>query len=48
MTFEETWYAKTGQQEQARAALSTAIEVYCAMAMTFWLSQAEMALAQVG
>jgi tetratricopeptide (TPR) repeat protein len=42
-----TLYAKTGQQEQARAALSTAIEVYCAMAMPFWLPQAEMALAQV-
>jgi hypothetical protein len=38
-------HAKTGQQEQARAALSTAIEMYCAMDMTFWLPQAEAALA---
>jgi tetratricopeptide (TPR) repeat protein len=40
-------YVKTGQQEQARTALSTAIELYRAMDMTFWLSQAEAALAQV-
>ena len=30
-----------------RAELSTAIELYRAMAMTFWLPQAEVALAQV-
>ena len=42
-----TLYAKTGQREQARAALSTAIELYRAMEMTFWLPQAEAALAQV-
>ena len=42
-----TLYAKTGQREQARAELSTAIEMYRAMAMTFWLPQAEVALAQV-
>jgi tetratricopeptide (TPR) repeat protein len=41
-------YAKTGRQEQARAALSTAIEMYRAMDMTFWLPQAQAALAQVG
>ena len=40
-----TLYAKTGQQEQARAALATAIELYRAMEMTFWLPQAEAALA---
>ena len=39
--------ATTGQREQARAELSAAIEMYCAMAMTFWLPQAEVALAQV-
>jgi tetratricopeptide (TPR) repeat protein len=39
--------AKTGQREQARAELSTAIEMYRAMEMTFWLPQAEVALAQV-
>ena len=32
-----TLYAKTGQWEQARAELSTAIELYRAMEMTFWL-----------
>jgi hypothetical protein len=32
---------------QARAALSTAIAIYQSMAMTFWLPQAEAALAQV-
>jgi Flp pilus assembly protein TadD len=42
-----TLYAKTGQREQARAALSTAIEMYRAMDMTFWLPPAEVALAQV-
>jgi tetratricopeptide (TPR) repeat protein len=42
-----TLYAKSGQQEQARSALATAIELYCAMDMAFWLPQAEAALAQV-
>ena len=42
-----TLYAKTGQQEQARAELSTAIEMYRTMDMTFWLPQTEAALAQV-
>ena len=37
----------TGQQEQASTALSTAIEMYRAMDMTFWLPQAEAVLAQV-
>jgi predicted ATPase len=41
-------YATTGQQEQARSALSTAIDLYRAMDMTFWLPQTEAALAQVG
>jgi tetratricopeptide (TPR) repeat protein len=40
-------YPKTGRQEQARAALSAAIALYRAMDMTFWLPQAEVALAQV-
>jgi class 3 adenylate cyclase/tetratricopeptide (TPR) repeat protein len=40
-------YARTGQQEPARAELSTAIAMYRAMDMTFWLPQAEVALAQV-
>jgi tetratricopeptide (TPR) repeat protein len=43
-----TLYAATGQPEQARAALSIAIELYKAMDMTFWLPQAEAALVQVG
>ena len=42
-----TLYAKIGRREQARAELSTAIELYRAMDMTFWLPQAEAALAQV-
>jgi tetratricopeptide (TPR) repeat protein len=41
-----TLYATTGKREQARAALTTAIALYCAMDMTFWLPQAEAALAQ--
>jgi class 3 adenylate cyclase/tetratricopeptide (TPR) repeat protein len=40
-------YAKIGRLEQARAELSTAIDLYRAMAMTFWLPRAEAALAQV-
>jgi tetratricopeptide (TPR) repeat protein len=43
-----TLYAKTGQQEQARAELAAAIDLYRVMDMTFWLPQAEAALAQVG
>jgi class 3 adenylate cyclase/tetratricopeptide (TPR) repeat protein len=42
-----TLYAATGQREQACAALSAAIVLYHAMDMTFWLPQAEAALAQV-
>jgi tetratricopeptide (TPR) repeat protein len=40
-------YHQTGQREQARIALATAIDHYRAMDMTFWLPQAEAALAQV-
>jgi tetratricopeptide (TPR) repeat protein len=40
-------YTTTGQREQARAELSTAIEMYRTMEMTFWLPQVEAALAQV-
>jgi class 3 adenylate cyclase/tetratricopeptide (TPR) repeat protein len=40
-------YAATGQREQARAALMTAIEMYRSMDMTFWLPQTEAALSQV-
>jgi tetratricopeptide (TPR) repeat protein len=42
-----TLYAKIGRLEQARAELSTAIDLYRAMDMTFWLPQTEAALAQV-
>jgi class 3 adenylate cyclase/tetratricopeptide (TPR) repeat protein len=42
-----TLYAQTGQREQAHAELSAAIGLYRAMDMTFWLPQAEAALAQV-
>jgi tetratricopeptide (TPR) repeat protein len=40
-------YAATGQREQARAELSTAIAMYRSMEMTCWLPQTETALAQV-
>jgi tetratricopeptide (TPR) repeat protein len=40
-------YTKTGQQEQARAALSTAMEMYRTMGMTFWLPEVETVLSQV-
>jgi tetratricopeptide (TPR) repeat protein len=43
-----TLYSSTGRREQARAELSTAIELYRAMAMTFWLPEAETVLTQVG
>jgi tetratricopeptide (TPR) repeat protein len=42
-----TLYTKTGQREQARADLSTALDLYRAMEMLFWIPQAEVALAQV-
>jgi Flp pilus assembly protein TadD len=41
-----TLYNQTGRAALARAALSTAIEMYRAMDMTFWLPQAEAAMAQ--
>jgi tetratricopeptide (TPR) repeat protein len=41
-----TLYHQTGRAALARAALSTAIEMYRAMDMIFWLPQAEAALAQ--
>ena len=40
-------YLKIGQPEQARVELSTASELYHAMDMSFWLPEAEAALAQV-
>jgi tetratricopeptide (TPR) repeat protein len=43
-----TLYAAMGQQEQAGTELTTAIEMYRAMEMRFWLPQAEAALAQLG
>jgi len=42
-----TLYAKSGRPEQVGAEISTAMEMYRTMAMTFWLPQAEAALAQV-
>jgi class 3 adenylate cyclase/tetratricopeptide (TPR) repeat protein len=42
-----TLYAKIGRHAQAHLRLSTAIELYRAMDMTFWLPQAEAVLAQV-
>jgi hypothetical protein len=40
-------YAQTSLPEQARAALSAAVALYRSMDMTFWLPQAEAALAQM-
>jgi tetratricopeptide (TPR) repeat protein len=40
-------YGQTGRGAQARVALTAAIDLYRAMDMTFWLPQAEAALAQV-
>jgi tetratricopeptide (TPR) repeat protein len=42
-----TLYSQTGRDALARAALSTAIELYRAMDMTFWLPAAEATLAEV-
>jgi hypothetical protein len=41
-----TLYARTGQRQQARTALATAIALYRHMAMTCWLPQAQETLAQ--
>jgi tetratricopeptide (TPR) repeat protein len=40
-------YGQIGRGEEARIALSTAIDLYRAMDMTFWLPQAEAALGQI-
>jgi tetratricopeptide (TPR) repeat protein len=40
-------YSQTGQAEQARAELSTAIAMYRDMEMNFWLPETETALAAV-
>jgi Flp pilus assembly protein TadD len=40
-------YAKIRRREKARVDLSAAIALYRAMEMTFWLPQAEAALAEV-
>jgi tetratricopeptide (TPR) repeat protein len=42
-----TLYAQRGRREQAYTELSTAVAMYQAMAMTFWLPQTERALTQV-
>jgi hypothetical protein len=42
-----TLFVAIGQREEARTALTTAIERYRAMEMTCWLSQAEAVLARV-
>jgi tetratricopeptide (TPR) repeat protein len=42
-----TLYAATGQRQQARPALSTALALYRDMDMTLWLPQTEAALAQI-
>jgi tetratricopeptide (TPR) repeat protein len=42
-----TLYRQKGQSEQTRAELSTAIEMYRDMEMTFWLPETEAALADM-
>ena len=42
-----TLYATTWPAGAGRTALSTAIEMYQSMEMTFWLPETEAALAQV-
>ncbi len=42
-----TLYSQTGEAEQARAELSTAMAMYRDMEMTFWLPETEAALAEV-
>jgi hypothetical protein len=42
-----TLYRRVGRARQARAALDTATALYRAMEMTFWLPQAEAALAEM-
>jgi tetratricopeptide (TPR) repeat protein len=42
-----TLYAKIGRWEDACSELTTAIKLHRAMEMTFWLPEAEAALAQV-
>ena len=41
-----TLYAKTGQREQVCIELATAIDLYRAMEMTFWLPQVKAILTQ--
>jgi antitoxin VapB len=43
-----TLYTRTGQREQARAALSMAIGLYRAMDMHFWLPGTEVYIKKVG
>jgi tetratricopeptide (TPR) repeat protein len=43
-----TLYRQTGQLEQARTELTTAVEMYRDMDMTFWLPETEAALAGAG
>jgi hypothetical protein len=40
-------YGRSGRGAEARVALATAIDLYRAMEMTFWLPQAEATLAEV-
>ena len=42
-----TLHSRIGRADQARTDLATALALYRAMDMTFWLPQAEAALAQV-
>ncbi len=41
-------YGRTGQEDEARAELTAACDMYREMGMTFWLEKAEEAMAEVG
>jgi tetratricopeptide (TPR) repeat protein len=43
-----TLYAKIGRRDEDRAALTTAVELYQAMDMRFWVPEVEAALTHVG
>jgi tetratricopeptide (TPR) repeat protein len=43
-----TLYQRVGRDQQARAELAMAVEMYRAMEMTFWLNKAETSLAEAG
>ena len=41
-------YGRAGQKEKARTELTTSMDMYREMEMTYWLEKAEEAMAEVG